>query len=115
MNRKSTSHTVPRRMTPRQRILYTGLLAAVAFSLLAATTASQAYVGPGAGISLLGALWALLAVVGSAILYIILWPLRRMRKRHKKEKEARHSQEHGEVSEVSSSHGAGTTEAEQRH
>ncbi|MGH8160878.1 MAG: hypothetical protein ACRESR_01765 [Gammaproteobacteria bacterium] len=114
MNRKSISSTVPRRMTPRQRILYGGLLAAVAFSLLAVTTASQAYVGPGAGISLLGALWALLAVVGSAILYIVLWPLRRMRKRHKQQKETQHSQERRKSSAVSRPHGAGVKEAEER-
>jgi membrane protein implicated in regulation of membrane protease activity len=55
---------------------------------------AQAYVGPGAGISLLGALWALIAVIGSAILYVILWPWRRLMKRRKREKEARRA--HGE-------------------
>lgn len=40
-----------------------------------------AYVGPGAGLSLLGALWALLVAVGAAILFLIAWPIRRMRRR----------------------------------
>ncbi len=60
------------------------ILAGVA--LAAVPLSAQAYVGPGAGISLLGALWALIAVIGSAILYIVLWPLRRMRKRRKQKK-----------------------------
>lgn len=51
----------------------------------ALTGSAQAYVGPGAGISLLSALWALLAVIGSAILYVVLWPLRRWRKRRKRD------------------------------
>lgn len=40
-----------------------------------------AYVGPGAGLSLLGALWGLLLAVGSALLFIMLWPLRRYLRR----------------------------------
>jgi len=43
--------------------------------------AAFAYVGPGAGLSLLGALWGLLLAVGAAVAFIILWPLRRMRQR----------------------------------
>ena len=42
---------------------------------------AAAYVGPGAGLSLLGALWGLLLSVGAALWFVILWPLRRMRKR----------------------------------
>jgi uncharacterized membrane protein len=40
-----------------------------------------AYIGPGAGLSLLGALWGLLLAVGAAFGFLILWPLRRIRKR----------------------------------
>jgi membrane protein implicated in regulation of membrane protease activity len=39
-----------------------------------------AYVGPGAGLSLLGALWGLLAAVVAALAFVILWPLKRMLK-----------------------------------
>lgn len=53
------------------------------FGVFAVAGPAQAYVGPGAGISLLSALWVLLAVIGSAILYVVLWPLRRWRKRRK--------------------------------
>lgn len=37
---------------------------------------ASAYVGPGAGLSLLGALWGLLIAVAAALGFIILWPLR---------------------------------------
>lgn len=55
-----------------------GIILALAtlFGLWAAP--ALAYVGPGAGLSLLSALWALLAAVGAALAFIILWPLRRM-------------------------------------
>lgn len=39
-----------------------------------------AYVGPGAGLSLIGALWGLLAAVVAALGFIVLWPLRRIRR-----------------------------------
>ncbi len=35
-----------------------------------------AYVGPGAGLSALGALWALIASVGIAFGLILIWPFR---------------------------------------
>jgi membrane protein implicated in regulation of membrane protease activity len=52
------------------------------FTLLAAASAPAfAYVGPGAGLTLLGALWGLLAAVGAALMFVIVWPLRQWRKR----------------------------------
>lgn len=39
------------------------------------------YVGPGAGLSLLGALWGLLLAMGAALGFLLLWPLRRARRR----------------------------------
>jgi membrane protein implicated in regulation of membrane protease activity len=39
---------------------------------------AAAYVGPGAGLSLLGALWGLLAAVFAALVFVVLWPLRRI-------------------------------------
>ncbi len=45
-----------------------------------AVNTASAYVGPGAGLSLLGALWGLLAAVLAALAFIILWPFRKMLK-----------------------------------
>jgi hypothetical protein len=39
---------------------------------------ASAYVGPGAGLSLIGAFWGLVVAVLAALSFIILWPLRRM-------------------------------------
>ncbi|MGF1593375.1 MAG: hypothetical protein ACFCUW_08860 [Kiloniellaceae bacterium] len=40
-----------------------------------------AYIGPGAGLSLLGALWGVAAAVLAAFLFLLLWPLRRLMRR----------------------------------
>jgi len=60
---------------------------ACAAAALAVTISSPAfaYVGPGAGLSLLGALWALLLAVGAALLFLVAWPLRRMRRRRREQ------------------------------
>jgi len=52
---------------------------AVAVILGAATMAEPAlaYVGPGAGLSLLGALWGLLLALLAAIGFVVGWPFRR--------------------------------------
>lgn len=47
----------------------------------ALSEAALAYVGPGAGLSLLGALWGLLLAVGTALAFVIIWPLKRARRR----------------------------------
>lgn len=49
---------------------------------------AMAYIGPGAGLSLLGALWGLVAAVGAALLFVILWPFRRMLRRKREAKKA---------------------------
>ena len=36
-----------------------------------------------AGLSLLGALWALLIALGTAILFVVAWPLRKMIRRRR--------------------------------
>jgi hypothetical protein len=46
---------------------------------LAATEAS-AYIGPGAGISAIGALWALLAAVALAVVGLVWYPVKRLRR-----------------------------------
>ena len=56
------------------------VLAAAALPVVA-----HAYVGPGAGLGLLAALWGLVAAVGVAVFYVVMWPIRRMRRRRKAE------------------------------
>lgn len=56
---------------------------------LAPMAAAQAYVGPGAGLSLLGALWGVVAAIGAALLFVLTWPLRRMRRRKREEAKVR--------------------------
>lgn len=51
------------------------------FCLTLAPLAASAYVGPGAGLSLLGALWALIVAVAAAVIFLFAWPIRRMRRR----------------------------------
>lgn len=41
---------------------------------------ATAYVGPGAGLSLLSAPWGLPAAVFAALAFVVLWPIRRMMK-----------------------------------
>lgn len=56
---------------------------AVAFLSVCAFVVSEsafAYVGPGAGLSLIGALWGLIVAIVAALGFIILWPMRRMRR-----------------------------------
>jgi len=50
--------------------------------------AAHAYVGPGAGLGLLAALWGLVAAVGVAVFYVVMWPIRRMRRQRKAEQSA---------------------------
>jgi membrane protein implicated in regulation of membrane protease activity len=56
------------------------LLAAAALVGLAAEPA-WAYVGPGAGLSLLSAFWTLLVATLAAIGFLVMWPLRRRLRR----------------------------------
>ncbi len=58
------------------------LLSGMACVLLAASPA-MAYVGPGAGLSVVGALVGVLLAVGAALVFIVGWPIRRMMRRRK--------------------------------
>jgi membrane protein implicated in regulation of membrane protease activity len=40
-----------------------------------------AYIGPGAGLSMIGAFWGLVVAVFAALSFLLLWPLRRMFKK----------------------------------
>lgn len=53
-----------------------------------AASPALAYVGPGAGISLLGALWGLIVGVVAAIGIILFWPIRIMLRKRKAAREA---------------------------
>lgn len=61
------------------KIKYLILLAAIV--ALTGSDGALAYVGPGAGLSLLGALWGLLVAAGVALAFVVFWPLRQLRKR----------------------------------
>ncbi|WP_020399449.1 NfeD family protein [Kordiimonas gwangyangensis] len=63
------------------------LLAAVA--TLGITASAQAYVGPGAGLSLLGALWALLVAIFAAVGFILAWPMRKWLRKRKAQRAAK--------------------------
>jgi membrane protein implicated in regulation of membrane protease activity len=59
-------------------------LAALAVAGLAlAAGPAAAYIGPGAGLSLLGALWGVLAAIFVAVLFLVAWPLRRLLRRRR--------------------------------
>lgn len=61
------------------RYTYTLLLTTI--FVLTMSEAAHAYVGPGAGLSLLGALWGLVLAVGAALGFVVFWPIRQWRKR----------------------------------
>lgn len=59
------------------------LAGAAAAGVALGATPALAYIGPGAGLSLLGALWGVLAAVLASLLFLLIWPLRRLlRRRH---------------------------------
>jgi hypothetical protein len=62
-----------------------GVLAAAVLSVDSAV----AYVGPGAALGALGALWGILAAVGLAVLFVVAWPIRRMLRRRRATPEKR--------------------------
>lgn len=54
----------------------TAAMAGTAFPALA-------YVGPGAGLTLLGALWALILAIVMSVGFVLIWPFRRYLRRRK--------------------------------
>ncbi len=75
------------------RFAFSLLLLALSFSVTAVP--AQAYVGPGAGIGMIGSLLAVVAVVGLAIFSLILLPFRMIMK-SRKNKAAKESAEAAE-------------------
>lgn len=53
----------------------------LALVIVAFAQPSLAYVGPGAGLSVLGALWGLILALLAALGFVLMWPLRRYRHR----------------------------------
>lgn len=53
-----------------------------------ASAPALAYVGPGAGLTLLSALWGLVVAVLAAMAFLVLWPIRRWRRRRQQALEA---------------------------
>ena len=45
---------------------------------LASPIPAFAYVGPGAGLSLIGAFWALILAIFTAVFFLLAWPVRRL-------------------------------------
>lgn len=64
---------------------------ALAVLIYSATFPALAYVGPGAGISLLGALWGVIVAVVLAVGMVLFWPLRIMLRKRKAAKAAAES------------------------
>lgn len=60
------------------------LVIATTTALTLAATPALAYVGPGAGLSLLGAFWGLLVAVLAALAFVVVYPVRRMMRARKR-------------------------------
>lgn len=57
------------------------LAALASFAVATLSLPAEAYIGPGAGISLLGAFWALILAVAGAIGVVVWYPLRNLFRR----------------------------------
>lgn len=79
-------------------------------AVLAPLGAAQAYVGPGAGLSLVSALWGLLCAIGAALLFVIVWPIRRLRRKRREARQANSASASASTS-TPASHSADTSTA----
>ncbi len=61
---------------------------------------AAAYVGPGAGISLLGALWGLIVGVVLAFGIILIWPIRMMLKKKRAREALKNAETSGETAQT---------------
>jgi membrane protein implicated in regulation of membrane protease activity len=59
-------------------------MVAIALGLSLIATPAFAYIGPGAGITVLGALWGVVVAVVLALAAVLLWPLRALLRRRRK-------------------------------
>jgi hypothetical protein len=76
------------------------LLGCLIVMIVAVSSAAPAvaYVGPGAGLSLVGAFWGLLVAVFAAFAFVILWPIRRLFRRRRQAATQASSEERAEGS-----------------
>jgi hypothetical protein len=70
-------------MTSQPRKLFLPVVIGIG-ALLCIGSPAFAYVGPGAGLTLLGALWGLIAAVVLSVGFVILWPFRKMLRRSRR-------------------------------
>ncbi len=61
--------------------------------LTALSTPALAYIGPGAGITMLGALWGVIVAVVLALGAVLFWPIRALLRRRKAGPAAVHAQD----------------------
>ena len=59
------------------------------FAVVILANPAVAYVGPGAGLTMLGALWAVIAAVALVLVGIVIWPVRLYLRRRKATAEAK--------------------------
>lgn len=64
------------------------LSALVGFTLALTAAPAFAYIGPGAGITMLGALWGVVVAVVLALGAVLFWPIRALLRRRKTAGEA---------------------------
>jgi hypothetical protein len=60
------------------------LICWLAVLLTVAAQPASAYIGPGAGITMLGALWGVIVAVALAVGAVLFWPIRIMLRRRKR-------------------------------
>ena len=81
-------------------------LFAFALCLACIATPALAYIGPGAGVTVLGALWGIVAAVFLAMTAILVWPIRSFFRRRRKARAAASDQATIEAQEGGEASGA---------
>ncbi len=59
-----------------------GLMVFALMFVLGIGQEAHAYIGPGAGLSMLGAFWGLVVAVLAALSFLLFWPIRKMFKKN---------------------------------
>lgn len=75
----------------RTRVITVLLAAGSGAAVCLAAQPALAYIGPGAGVSLFGAAFGLIAAVASAIGFVLLWPIRAMLKKRRAAAQAKNA------------------------